>query len=76
MQLLTRIQILEEAVYISLHTNSLGKGMDLSIILPTMVKQKGRLCSLALIKLPVKEKENTEFKTSCTPVENWPCLKT
>ena len=33
MELATRVQILNEAVCVSLHANALGKGMNLSVLL-------------------------------------------
>ena len=57
-----RFQILDEADCISHSTNTLRKGWN-SIILPQAVsKLKGRLGSLILVRPPVKEKENSEFK--------------
>ena len=42
--------------------------MDPTILPPSTSKQKGKLCSFVLVRQPVKEKENSEFK----PVKNWP----
>ena len=38
MELATRVQFLDEAVCISLHTNTFGKGMNPSVLLPAMDK--------------------------------------
>ena len=38
MKLVTKVQILDKAVCISLCTNALGKGMNSYVLLPTMGK--------------------------------------
>ena len=58
MDIAARVEILDEADCASQSANSLGKGMNPTIVLPAM----GRLRFLALIWLPVKEKENSEIK--------------
>ena len=52
-ELVTRVQIVDEAVCISLCTNTLKKGMNSSALLSAVGKLKGRLGSLALVKQPV-----------------------
>ncbi len=49
-------------IKISHNTNTLGKGMNPIILPPAMGKQQGRLCSSALVRQLVQEKENSEFK--------------
>ena len=39
MESVIQVQILDKAVWISLHTDSLGKGMNPSVLLPAMGKQ-------------------------------------
>ena len=38
MELATRVQILDKATYVSLHTNVAGKGMNPSVLLPSIAK--------------------------------------
>ena len=45
----TRVQILEEAVYVSLRTNILGQGMNLYLFI-AISKQKGKKGSLAMAR--------------------------
>ena len=59
----TRVPILDEAVYISHSANILGKGMNPTIPSPVLGKCWGRLCSLTLVWQLVYEKENSEFKS-------------
>ena len=51
---MTRVQILDVAVCISLCTNTIEKGMNPTILFPVI----GKLNHLAFIWQPVKEKEN------------------
>ena len=55
MDMVTQVQILDEAYWILHSTNTLGKGMNY----PVMGKYWGRLGSLAFIRQPVKEKEDS-----------------
>ena len=64
MKSMAPVQILGEAIYISLHTNIYWKGMNPTVLLPYMSKLKDRLGSFALFWQPVKEKENSEFKSA------------
>ena len=57
----TRIQVLDKAVYLSLCANALEKGMNLSILLSAIDEQWGRLGYLGSVMQPVYEKENSEF---------------
>ena len=59
----TQVQILDKAVSISHGTNTLGKGMNLTIVLPLMDKIVGQTDSIILVWQPVYDKENTEFKS-------------
>ena len=45
----TWVQIQEEVVYISYSTNTIGKGMNPTILLPAIGKYEGRLCPLILV---------------------------
>ena len=56
------ISILDEVDYISHSTNTLDKGMNQINLLSVMGKLLGRLGSLDLVRQPVKEKENSEFR--------------
>ena len=58
----TRVQTQIGAVYISHNPNTLGKGMNPSILSLAMGKLYGRLCSLTLLWQPDVEKENSIFK--------------
>ena len=62
MDMATQVQILDEVDCILYSTNTHGKGMNPIILLPTIGKEKSRLGSLALIRQPVKEKENSQLK--------------
>ena len=62
MDMVTRVQTLNEAVCISHGTNTLIKGMRLNILSPGMGKQKVILGPLTFVGQLVKEKENFEFK--------------
>ena len=58
MDMANQVQILDKAVCLSYNANTLGKGMN-----PTILPQAmGKLNFLTLIWQPVKEKENSEFK--------------
>ena len=48
-----QVQILGKAVCISYKTNTLGNGMNPSILLPAMGKLEGSLVSLTLVWQPV-----------------------
>ena len=61
MDLTTRGQIMDEAVFISHCAITIGKGMNPTIS-PTQLRQYGRLGSLTLVWKPMLEKENSEFK--------------
>ena len=62
MESVIRVQILDKTVCISLHVNTLGKGLNLSVLSPAVCKIVERLSSSALVRQPVLEKENLEFK--------------
>ena len=62
MDMAIQVQILDKADYISYSIKNLEKGMNLIILCPAMGKQKGKLYSSALVRQPVLEKENSEFK--------------
>ena len=49
----TKVQILDLVICISHHTNTLGKGMNSTILFPFIGKLKGRLGSLPLAWQPV-----------------------
>ena len=51
--LVTLVQILNEAVYIAYSTNTLGKGMNPTILTPAMSKLLDSLYSLTLVWQPV-----------------------
>ena len=51
-----------ERSYSSHSVNTLGKGMNPTTLPPAMGKQQGRLGSLTMVRQPVQEKENSEFK--------------
>ena len=59
MESVSKVQILD---CISLHANSLKKGMNPSVFLSTIGTLLGKLGSLALVRLPVFKKENSEYK--------------
>ena len=60
---MTRVQTLDKTVCISHCTNTLDKGMNLTILHPAMGKLLGRLGSLTMVCQPALEKENSEFKS-------------
>ena len=57
MDSLKQVQILVEAVYISLHANALAKGMNPSVLPPVMGKYKERLDSFAVVQHPLYGKK-------------------
>ena len=59
MESLTWVQVLYKTVFALLYTNTLQKGMNLSVLFPAMGKI---VASSDLIRQPVYEKENSEFK--------------
>ena len=63
MDTVTWIQILDKAVCISYNTNAPGKGINPTTLPLAMRKYLGRSRSLTLSWQPVKEKENSEFKS-------------
>ena len=64
-----RVQILDEAGFVSIRPNTFGKGMN--VLIPLFIdKLKGRLGSLSLVKKLIYEKENGEVKL----FKNWPCV--
>ena len=67
MKLATLVQILNKAVCILLHANALGRSMNPSLFLLSM-----ELRFLALIRQPVEEKGNSEFKPSLMSCLWWP----
>ena len=62
MDLVTQVQILDEAVWISHSANTLGKGMNLTIFPSAMSIKQGRLSFLTFVWQLVYEKENSEFE--------------
>ena len=60
MEYVTRVQILDEAVYVSLCANALRKGMNPYVLFPVIDKWLDRLDCLVLIKQ--KSLRITEFK--------------
>ena len=72
MDLVTSVQTLDEAVFISLYANNIGKGMNPSGLPSAINKKPGRLGSLvALVRQPVYEKENSEFKPAILHLKEW-----
>ena len=69
MESVTWIQILDEGVSISLCIYAFWKGMSPSVLCPDIAKYQNKLGSLALVKQPGLEKENSEFKQAI------PCLE-
>ena len=61
MESMIRVQILIEALYISLRGNALGKGMNLSVLLSNSEKIGDQTVLFSLSK-PFEEKENSELK--------------
>ena len=62
MDMVTGVQILDEAVCISHNIYTLEKGMHPTIFSPAIDKYEGRLSYLTLVKQLILEKENSEFK--------------
>ena len=60
MELSIQVQILDEAVCISLCANALGKGMNLSVLPPAMEKYYDWMGSLLSVKQLVQEREISE----------------
>ena len=69
MELVTQIQILGEAVCISLGV----KETNPSVLYPVAGKWSVRLSPLALVKQPVQEKGKW-IQTGFTLLKNWPCV--
>ena len=58
--IITRVQILDEAICISLHTNSVGKGVNPSILIkPPIFLEGNRADCKSLVRQPVLEKEHS-----------------
>ena len=62
MESVTRVQILDEAVCISLCANSLEKSMNPCVFSPAISKYQGTWDSSALVRQQVWKKENSKFK--------------
>ena len=56
------IQILDETVCISLHSNAIEKGINQSLLLPAINKLQSRLNPFRLGMATILEIENTEFE--------------
>ena len=72
MELVIQVQILDEAVDVSLHANALGKGMNPSVLPSTMSNSNAEVGVLALVCQPDWEKNNW-IQTSFTTFKNWLC---
>ena len=70
MELVAQVQILDEAICVSLLANALGKDINPSVLLLAIAKWLGRLGSLALVMQAVKEKENSEFNSAVLHLKN------
>ena len=65
-----RVQIVDEAVWISHDANTIGKGINPIILPSTMSKSLVRMDSLTSLWHRVEEKENSVFKPDLLHLEN------